>query len=116
MSLSTRVVFTTAPSVNVLYRNAKRGRVKSAKYRDWLQLAGSEILGQRRKLTYIAGPYSVVIKVSKETRGDIDNRVKATLDLLVSMGITDDDKHCQKVSVERGTLERYSEVFIEQVA
>lgn len=111
----TRIAITTPPSVNALYVNKRRGRAKSPRYRQWIQLAGMEVLEQRRKITRISGPYSVLIKVARETRGDIDNRAKACLDLLVSMGITEDDKHCQKVTIERGSMERYSEVFVSSV-
>lgn len=111
--IETRVAITTPPSVNSLYANKKGGgRRKSETYKCWIRTAGQEIMAQRRKITPIRGPYSIVIKVAKGTKGDIDNRAKATLDLLVSMGITDDDKHCQRCTVERGLLEQYTEVFV----
>jgi Holliday junction resolvase RusA-like endonuclease len=34
-------------------------------------------------------------------RGDIDNRSKGVIDFMVNMGLTPDDKHLWKVSIER---------------
>lgn len=109
----TRIALTTPPSVNSLYANKKSGgRRKSETYKSWIRTACQEILAQRRKITSIHGPYTILIKVAKGTRGDVDNRAKAVLDILVSMGVTDDDKHCQRCTVERGDLECYTEVFV----
>ncbi len=107
-----------APSVNRLY-TSRGGRahthIKSAQYRDWLQDADNWYLTQRAKIrnyTPTLGPYTVDIVVPK-TRGDPDNRIKATLDYLVKRGLTPDDRHCRRatVTVDPG-LESNSEMWI----
>lgn len=91
---------TICPSVNRLYCNVRgRGRVKTAEYRSWLKTAGWEV--RAHKLPPVVGPYQVVIGVPLKMRGDASNRQKATLDLLVKVGATDDDKFCDQVTVRR---------------
>lgn len=41
------------------------------------------------------------INLPEMMRGDIDNRSKAVIDFLASRGVTPDDKHLWKVSIER---------------
>jgi crossover junction endodeoxyribonuclease RusA len=96
-----RINLPTPPSVNALYRNVNgRGRVKSSAYKAWLIDADAYFLVQKRRLTPVNGQYELAIKVPN-VRGDIDNRIKAISDFLVSREITPDDRHCQRVSVER---------------
>lgn len=97
-----RLVVSIPPPANSLYRNvAKVGRVKTKKYKSWIKTAEGEYLAQRRSVSKVLGPYTVEIRVPKGMRGDVDNRIKASVDLLVHLEITEDDKHCQKVSIER---------------
>jgi len=41
------------------------------------------------------------ISVNEEMKGDIDNRIKAPLDLLVKHQIIEDDRFVRKVSIAR---------------
>lgn len=88
------------PSVNKMYRNVPgRGRVRSAEYVDWAAMAGWKLRAQHPST--IAGNVIVVIGVEREARmmgADIDNRIKALLDLLVEHGVIEDDKRVAAVA------------------
>ncbi len=84
------------PSVNALFANvAGKGRVRSARYKQWATAAGWRLQSQKSNWPSIAPgqAYAVGIRLPIDYRGDIDNAPKAILDLLVSLGITPDDKH-----------------------
>lgn len=84
------------PSVNALFANvAGKGRVRSAKYRQWATAAGWMLQSQRALWPAIeAGkPYSVALNLPRNYRSDIDNAAKGPIDLLVSLGIVPDDKN-----------------------
>ncbi len=86
-----RLTLPMPPSTNTLYRNvAGKGRVTSARYMRWKEAAATEALLQRQK--HIGGPVEVSIRVKRDRRSDIDNRVKAAVDFLVSQGFIDDDR------------------------
>lgn len=80
------------PSVNEMFRNVRgKGRVKTAAYVDWLGHAGWVLRSQCPEK--ISGRVVLVISVERMSRSaDIDNRVKAILDLLVTHGVIDDDR------------------------
>lgn len=84
------------PSANALFGTRKDGRrYTTKKYKDWQIAAGWEYHAQRRRITPIRGPYTIHIVLSaKGRRGDCDNRIKATQDLLVKLGVTPDDRLC----------------------
>jgi crossover junction endodeoxyribonuclease RusA len=104
------------PSVNTMFRNVpKVGRVKTKAYRQWLKEADQHFLMQKKRLLVIAGEYEVSIKLPKTTRGDVDNRTKAVLDFLVSREITEDDRNCRKVTIERSADTWLCEVTITAV-
>jgi Holliday junction resolvase RusA-like endonuclease len=112
--MTTRLVITPPPSVNALYANGKRGRYKTKAYKDWLAVAGRDYLAQMRKLEEVRGPYTVAISLPRGIRGDIDNRAKAAIDFMVSVGLTDDDRFCQKVTVTRDPSREYlCEIIVE---
>jgi len=99
MTLSVTLTLPIPPSVNGLYRNvAGRGRVKTRKYEAWCSAAGWELEIQRAG--QIKGPYEAAITLPP-VRGDIDNRAKALLDLLVAHGVTGDDRLCRSLTVKR---------------
>jgi len=71
---------------------------KTDAYNAWLTLAVSE--ARKQKPEAISGPYHLSINVVRpdKRRRDIDNLIKATSDLLVCVGVIDDDCDCEMVS------------------
>ncbi len=91
----------TPPSVNGLYANGKRGRYKTDSYKAWLHHAGWEVIGQGIR-PYL-GRYTAHLTLPKiPSNSDPDNRIKATLDLLVGLRLVDGDqsKFCRGVEVK----------------
>ena len=87
------------PSVNAMFRNLKgRGRVATDVYVDWKGHAGWRLREQRPEA--IHGPVLIVFNIERtNNQADVDNRVKATLDLLVAHKVIDDDKHVSGFAV-----------------
>ena len=84
------------PSVNAAYANAKgKGRIKTKIYKQW----ETECLWmiKQAKPGIIKGEFTVTLFLSEQTRKDVDNCLKATLDLLKTCGVTEDDKRCHTV-------------------
>lgn len=89
------------PSVNVLYRNVSgRGRVKTKEYLAWELEAGTRLRLQRPVL--IKGPIRVVVEAVKpdKRRRDLCNLEKALSDLLVKMGVIEDDSLINYIQME----------------
>lgn len=102
------------PSVNELFFNVSAvqrtaatakgrslpGRLKSEKYRSWLNHAGWELKAARQQA--IHGPVAIAYLVSDRGRCDIGNLEKATTDLLVRHGLIDGDgrKIVRKIAME----------------
>ncbi len=102
------------PSVNALYANVPGvGRITSGRYKGWQTQAGWEILVQKPRR--IAGPYTLTITLPRPVRGDVSNRIKACEDILVKHRVTDDDRHCEGVSIRRGYVTEM-EIEIEGVS
>ena len=93
------------PSVNNLFSSVSSGRggrtrrIVTSAYRQWKERAGWELTIAGGKP--VRGPYRLTVMLPAKMRGDIDNRVKATSDLLVSLGLTPDDHHAVSVHAER---------------
>jgi Holliday junction resolvase RusA-like endonuclease len=87
------------PSTNGLYRNVSgKGRVRTDRYATWANAAGWQI--NLQKPGKIAGKVELDIYVQRQRSGsDISNRIKAIEDLLVTMGVIDDDKNVERVSI-----------------
>lgn len=106
------------PSVNGLYANVPgKGRIKSDRYKVWKNAAGWDVkaqIGSRR----VAGPVNLTICICEsEARGDLDNRCKATIDLLVDLNIIDgDDKRVVRRIVLEWTREPGLSVTVEPVS
>jgi crossover junction endodeoxyribonuclease RusA len=91
------------PSVNSLYRNVPgRGRVKTDKYKDWLLEAGLIVNTQLKSNERIEGPYGLRLRAYRpdKRRRDLSNLLKATEDLLVALGVVEDDSLCQSIEAE----------------
>lgn len=102
--MTIRLTLPVPPSLNNLYaNNPKGGRFKTRDYRRWIKSANDHLMLQVRswKGREIKGPAVVTIRVAKAMRGDVDNRAKAPVDLLVAAGITADDSKNHTVTVTR---------------
>jgi crossover junction endodeoxyribonuclease RusA len=86
-----RIDLPKPPSVNNLHLNVRgRGRVKSPKYRAWIEHAGLALLMARP--AKLQGPVSIDCEFEDKGSGDIDNFSKAVLDLLVRHQVIEDDR------------------------
>ena len=97
-----------APSVNNLFVNrggqlATRakgsGRVKGADYRRWLHDAGWTI--KLQKPPPVAGLVAILIEAPLHRRRDLDNALKPCLDLIVKLGLIEDDNLVDDLRIAR---------------
>lgn len=86
------------PSANNLYKNIRRGRAKTARYKAWLNEAGWEVKAQHPGK--IAGRYILTILATPPDRRarDADNLIKPVSDLLKACGVIEDDRLAKSVS------------------
>jgi len=87
------VTLPVPPSVNGLYSNVRGvGRVKTKQYKDWF--ASGYLSLRHQTWDHVPGKVLVCMKVAPQgPLADLDNRAKATLDLLVKAKVIDDDRH-----------------------
>lgn len=90
------------PSTNNLYINRGKKRVISERYRAWRQAAGWALIEQSPKA--VNGDFDLWLYVEwpDKRRRDLDNHLKAVLDLLVSHQLVEDDSRCQAMHIYRG--------------
>lgn len=93
------------PTTNTIWRNVKGRTLKSARYRTWERAAMNEALAQRQQP--IEGPIKVKILLGKpdNRKRDIDNLLKAPLDLLVALGLIENDSLVQSLSISWAEVE-----------
>ncbi|MGV0879463.1 RusA family crossover junction endodeoxyribonuclease [Martelella sp. FLE1502] len=81
------------PSVNSLYRNVpRRGRVRTDSYKQWVSEAGWELRLQNPEKFTERVNVTISMNPPRRNCGDVDNRSKAVLDLLVKHQVIPDDK------------------------
>ena len=83
------------PSANNLFFNGKKGRVKSAEYRAWIQVAGLQINQQRP--TPVGGRVQVEYRIPRNNRRDLANFEKGLSDLLVTLKLIEDDRKIERL-------------------
>ena len=94
-----RFIIPGPPSTNALYANVLgKGRVKTKRYRAWIDEAGWEIKIHHMPLPHFDG--DVEIEIAGIGKLDVDN-TKAIPDLLKSLGILNDDKQIVRQTTER---------------
>lgn len=92
------------PSVNSMYRNItdrsgkQRMRAKTSRYRTWLNAVNWQVAEQAPQRIDGEVEVSIFCKKTNKRREDIDNKIKAVLDLLVSNHLIEDDSKVVKVS------------------
>ena len=97
-----RFTITRPPSTNALYANVPgKGRVKTKRYREWIELAGWEIkLACPGRLPYFGHGLRDML-IEGVSGIDTDN-VKAVPDLLKRLHIIPDDKLIDMLRIKRG--------------
>ncbi len=101
--MSFSVILPLPPSANKLFANVPgKGRVKTKAYKAWWRNAVLSIFAQVRADRRIGGTVGLSICVPSGMRGDLDNRIKATIDALVASNRIDDDKHVHSILILRG--------------
>ena len=82
------------PSTNALFVtfNNRHGieRAKTKEYKAWIEAAGWALNAQRPQP--IKGRIYIKISVPRNNRRDLDNHLKAILDLLVGHSLIEDDR------------------------
>lgn len=92
------------PSVNSMFRNVPgKGRVKTKEYRSWIGQAGWMLVtqrNQRRSHKRIDGPIKVEVSAYRPSskRRDLDNILKALLDLLTHTQTIKDDSQVVEIN------------------
>lgn len=93
-------------SVNAAYRNVpKIGRVKTTKYKNWQKDVGAQLSIQGLEKVCGEVEVSIFCRRPDKRKRDIDNLVKAVLDLLVAHNLIEDDRNVVKVSAQWTTSE-----------
>lgn len=115
--MTTTILLSWPPSTNDLWRAVRGRNILSRKARLWLELAGKELLEQ--KIKPILGEIEMEIELCSPFNRpfDLDNRVKAVLDLLVKSGIIEDDSNrfLKRLVVSVGSGFKGATVVIRQI-
>lgn len=93
------------PSTNNLFVNSEgRGRFLSGEYKAWRIAASSKVRQQRPM--FFRGPVTLSMVVEEGNRCDLDNLMKAPIDLLVELGIIEDDgpKIVKQITLRHGAV------------
>lgn len=93
-------------SANAIWRNVviagKPRTLKSKDYLAWISEAGAMLNAQRPGI--VEGHFSVKITVTNRSRKDLDNCIKAALDLLQSQQVIENDRLCEEITIRRGDV------------
>lgn len=92
-------VIPTPLSVNRLYRSVNGRSILSREGREWKREAASFLVGAPQLGD---GPFRVEVALPKKIRGDVDNRLKAAIDLLQDAGVISNDRYVHDLRVYRG--------------
>lgn len=95
----TQIILPLPPSVNRLWRTKPGGGVyRSPKYAEWrnaaIWQASVQIKSQK-----IEGPFAIRLAFVRpdKRRRDLDNLIKAAMDVIVTVGLVEDDCLCERI-------------------
>lgn len=92
------------PSLNNIFANRRKGgRMKTAVYGGWLSVAHMDL--RRQPSWHVPGKVKIALTFSRcDTRADLDNLIKPTLDLLVAAGRIADDRNVVGLEADFGDI------------
>ena len=92
------------PSTNSIWRNARSRTIKSDRYREWANAAGWALKQQRPRKVKGQVHITLCFEEKDERRRDLDNLVKAALDLLVAHRVIegDDSRYVRAIDLRWG--------------
>lgn len=95
----TSITLPWPPAANNLFATFNNHRIRTRRYEAWITDATEAVLRQRPQK--LAGPFHVRILLDRpdKRRRDLDGLAKAAMDLLVKLGVTDDDSLAQSLSL-----------------
>lgn len=109
--MSVTLSLTLPPSTNALYANVRgKGRVKTKRYREWIEAAGWELASQRPGR--VPGWYRLTVLIPAKASLDADN-LKALSDLLKRHNVIDDDGLAWSFHVERSEDATSAQITLE---
>ena len=89
----------TPPSLNNIFINVKKGRIKAPEYVAWQIRASMHI--RKQSGWHVPGKVRVRLAFNeRQTRCDLDNLIKACLDILMANGRISDDRNVRKLEAE----------------
>jgi Holliday junction resolvase RusA-like endonuclease len=84
------------PSLNNLFVNGKKGRFKSPEYKAWQ--VRSMLHLRKQAGWHVPGAIEIKLAFNRhQTRADLDNLIKPTLDLLMAAGRISDDRNVRRI-------------------
>lgn len=92
-------------STNNLYLNIPgRGRVPTSEYKAW-RIEASGKVRKQRPISF-RGAVTLSIVIENGDRGDLDNRIKCVLDLLVELNVIEDDnpRIVKEIRIRQGAV------------
>ena len=102
-----RLTLPVPPSANNLFVNRRfgRGRARSPAYEVWVRTAGwtGKLQWLEQSSPRVTEGARVLIEAGVNHTRDLDNLAKPILDLLVSLGIIDDDRWVDDLRIVRIT-------------
>lgn len=94
-------------STNQIWRPIVRGKfpaiVKTKQYLEWESAAG--LMLNTQKPGMVPGHFALHLYVSTKARTDLDNCLKAVLDLIQNHGLISNDRLCQSIRVKRADID-----------
>lgn len=100
------IVLPWPPSVNAMWRNVGGRTLLSADGRAYRTAGVSAVLLSREAYGCAKVEVAITAWLPDNRRRDVDNLLKAPLDVLVHAGVLDDDSQIQSLSIRKAGVDR----------
>ena len=103
-------------SVNKAYRNAtaterakgRKGRIKTKDHATWYNAFAWDVKAAMVRQNAIKGAYEICITIDRMKRhplADVENMSKVCVDALVSLGVIEEDRFCERLTIQWGSAQ-----------